>query len=128
MEKYGGSNGSIHDNLKFVSARLTIMFSIMSSRHRTARDRLAKMESDSAKLRGHRFRFRVPEMRLARFSGPEQERKIDLAFAQAFDEQRIRRFYDQHPQRAEYVIAARGRELRPRLKALKDWGDRHTHP
>jgi DNA-binding HxlR family transcriptional regulator len=39
-----------------------------------------------------------------------------------------RRFYDQHPPRAEYVITARGRELRPLLKALKDWGDRHTHP
>jgi len=38
-----------------------------------------------------------------------------------------RRFYDQHPPRAEYVITARGRELRPLLKALKDWGDRHTH-
>ena len=39
-----------------------------------------------------------------------------------------RRFYDQHPPRAEYVITARGRELRPVLKALRDWGDRHTHP
>ena len=37
-------------------------------------------------------------------------------------------FYDQHPPRAEYVITARGRELRLLLKALKDWGDRHTHP
>ena len=39
-----------------------------------------------------------------------------------------RRFYEQHPPRAEYVITARGRELRPVLKALKDWGDRNTHP
>lgn len=37
--KYGGSNGSNHDSLKFVSARLTIMFPVMSSRHRTARIR-----------------------------------------------------------------------------------------
>jgi DNA-binding HxlR family transcriptional regulator len=37
-----------------------------------------------------------------------------------------RRFYDQHPPRAEYVITARGRELRPILKTLKEWGDRYT--
>lgn len=37
-----------------------------------------------------------------------------------------RRFYDQHPPRAEYVLTARGRELGPVLKALRDWGDRHT--
>jgi len=39
-----------------------------------------------------------------------------------------RRFYDQHPPRAEYVITARGRELRPILKTLKDWGERYTQP
>jgi DNA-binding HxlR family transcriptional regulator len=39
-----------------------------------------------------------------------------------------RRFYDQHPPRAEYVITARGRELRPILRTLRDWGDRYTHP
>jgi len=37
-----------------------------------------------------------------------------------------RRFYDQHPPRAEYVLTARGRELRPILKTLKEWGDRYT--
>lgn len=37
-----------------------------------------------------------------------------------------RRFYDQHPPRAEYVLTARGRELGPVLKALREWGDRHT--
>jgi DNA-binding HxlR family transcriptional regulator len=39
-----------------------------------------------------------------------------------------RRFYDQHPPRAEYVLTARGRELRPVLKVLKDWGERYTRP
>lgn len=36
-----------------------------------------------------------------------------------------RRFYDQHPPRAEYLLTARGRELGPVLKILRDWGDRH---
>jgi DNA-binding HxlR family transcriptional regulator len=39
-----------------------------------------------------------------------------------------RRFYDQHPPRAEYVITARGRELRPILKTLKEWGEQYTRP
>jgi DNA-binding HxlR family transcriptional regulator len=37
-----------------------------------------------------------------------------------------RRFYEQHPPRAEYLLTARGEELRPVLKALFDWGQRHT--
>ena len=39
-----------------------------------------------------------------------------------------RRFYDQHPPRAEYMLTSSGRELRPILKHLKDWGERHTRP
>jgi DNA-binding HxlR family transcriptional regulator len=39
-----------------------------------------------------------------------------------------RRFYDQHPPRAEYVITSRGRELRPMLKNLREWGERYTRP
>jgi DNA-binding HxlR family transcriptional regulator len=39
-----------------------------------------------------------------------------------------RRFYDQHPPRAEYVLTARGRELRPILRTLRDWGERYTRP
>ena len=39
-----------------------------------------------------------------------------------------RRFYDQHPPRAEYVVTARGRELRPILKTLRDWGEQYTRP
>ena len=37
-----------------------------------------------------------------------------------------RRFYEQHPPRAEYVLTAKGDELRPVLKALFEWGQRHT--
>jgi DNA-binding HxlR family transcriptional regulator len=37
-----------------------------------------------------------------------------------------RRFYEQHPPRAEYVLTEKGNELRPVLKALLDWGKRHT--
>ncbi len=33
-----------------------------------------------------------------------------------------RRLYEQHPPRMDYVLTARGRELRPVLKALKAWG------
>jgi DNA-binding HxlR family transcriptional regulator len=37
-----------------------------------------------------------------------------------------RRFYEQHPPRAEYVLTDEGRELRPVLRALAEWGRRHT--
>jgi DNA-binding HxlR family transcriptional regulator len=37
-----------------------------------------------------------------------------------------RRFYEQHPPRAEYVLTEKGGELRPVLRALLDWGNRHT--
>ena len=37
-----------------------------------------------------------------------------------------RRFYEQHPPRAEYVLTETGGELRPVLKALLQWGERHT--
>jgi DNA-binding HxlR family transcriptional regulator len=37
-----------------------------------------------------------------------------------------RRFYEQHPPRAEYVLTEKGEELRPVLKTLFDWGQRHT--
>ena len=37
-----------------------------------------------------------------------------------------RRFYAQHPPRAEYVLTERGRTLGPVLKALLDWGTRHA--
>jgi DNA-binding HxlR family transcriptional regulator len=34
-----------------------------------------------------------------------------------------RRFYKQHPPRAEYVLTAKGRALGPVLLALKKWGE-----
>jgi DNA-binding HxlR family transcriptional regulator len=37
-----------------------------------------------------------------------------------------RRFYEQHPPRAEYLLTQKGEELRPVLRALLDWGKRHT--
>lgn len=37
-----------------------------------------------------------------------------------------RRFYEQHPPRAEYVLTGIGEELRPVLKALLEWGERRT--
>ena len=37
-----------------------------------------------------------------------------------------RRFYEQHPPRAEYLLTEKGKELRPVLKTLFDWGQRHT--
>ena len=37
-----------------------------------------------------------------------------------------RRFYEQHPPRAEYVLTHIGDKLRPVLKALFEWGERHT--
>ena len=39
---------------------------------------------------------------------------------------RERRFYGQHPPRAESVLADKGRQLRPVLKTLLDWGRKHT--
>ena len=37
-----------------------------------------------------------------------------------------RRFYAQHPPRAEYALTERGRTLGPILKALRDWGTQHA--
>ena len=37
-----------------------------------------------------------------------------------------RRFYAQHPPRAEYILTQKGEELRPVLRALLEWGQRHT--
>ena len=35
-----------------------------------------------------------------------------------------RRLYEQHPPRMEYVLTAKGREVRPVLMALKAWGQK----
>src|SRR5580704_14086626 len=37
-----------------------------------------------------------------------------------------RRFYEQHPPRAEYLLTEKGEDLRPVLRALLEWGQRHT--
>jgi DNA-binding HxlR family transcriptional regulator len=37
-----------------------------------------------------------------------------------------RRFYEQHPPRAEYLLTDKGRELVPVLRALRAWGEKHT--
>jgi DNA-binding HxlR family transcriptional regulator len=37
-----------------------------------------------------------------------------------------RRFYEEHPPRAEYVLTEKGLELRPVLRTLRDWGQKHT--
>ena len=37
-----------------------------------------------------------------------------------------RRFYEQHPPRAEYALTDVGNGLRPVLKALFEWGQCHT--
>jgi DNA-binding HxlR family transcriptional regulator len=39
-----------------------------------------------------------------------------------------RRIYADHPPRAEYLVTDKGRELRPLLRALRVWGDKHTRP
>lgn len=36
-----------------------------------------------------------------------------------------RRFYAQHPPRAEYRLTEKGTSLRPILRALRDWGAEH---
>ena len=38
----------------------------------------------------------------------------------------VRRMYADHPPRAEYVLTDKGRALGPAMKALLDWGRKHT--
>jgi DNA-binding HxlR family transcriptional regulator len=37
-----------------------------------------------------------------------------------------RRFYEQHPPRAEYLLTAKGEALRPTLRALRAWGEQYA--
>lgn len=39
-----------------------------------------------------------------------------------------RRFYSEHPPRAEYVLTEKGRQLGVVVGALAAWGSRHVHP
>ena len=36
-----------------------------------------------------------------------------------------RRFYEQHPPRAEYVLTDKGRDLAPIVRAMRDWGTKY---
>jgi DNA-binding HxlR family transcriptional regulator len=36
-----------------------------------------------------------------------------------------RRLYADHPPRAEYVLTEKGNELRPMLRTLRAWGEKH---
>src|SRR5215469_10093523 len=38
-----------------------------------------------------------------------------------------RRFYEDHPPRAEYVLTEKGSDLRGVLRTLRDWGQKHTN-
>jgi DNA-binding HxlR family transcriptional regulator len=39
-----------------------------------------------------------------------------------------RRRYSEHPPRYEYILTARGRDFRPVMIAMMDWGNRHFAP
>lgn len=36
-----------------------------------------------------------------------------------------RRYYEQHPPRAEYLLTEKGRALGPVIRAMRDWGQAH---
>jgi DNA-binding HxlR family transcriptional regulator len=38
----------------------------------------------------------------------------------------VRKFYEEHPPRAEYLLTEKGRTLGPILKALMDWGQKYA--
>jgi DNA-binding HxlR family transcriptional regulator len=38
----------------------------------------------------------------------------------------MRRFYADHPPRAEYLLTEKGDALRPAMKALRDWGSKYA--
>ena len=44
----------------------------------------------------------------------------------AANERLARRFYEEHPPRAEYLLTEKGRTLGPVLKALLEWGQKHA--
>ena len=37
-----------------------------------------------------------------------------------------RRFYTQHPPRAEYVLTSKGLDLGPVVRAMRDWGEKYV--
>jgi len=38
-----------------------------------------------------------------------------------------RRFYSQHPPRAEYILTEKGRGLGPVIAAMRDWGEKYEN-
>ena len=38
----------------------------------------------------------------------------------------MRRLYEEHPPRAEYLLTPKGRELGPAMRALQVWGQKNT--
>ena len=38
----------------------------------------------------------------------------------------VRRLYSEHPPRLEYHLSPKGKTLGPVLKALREWGSKHT--
>ena len=38
-----------------------------------------------------------------------------------------RRFYTQHPPRAEYVLTEKGHDLGPVVRAMRDWGEKYEN-
>ena len=39
----------------------------------------------------------------------------------------VRKFYEEHPPRAEYLLTEKGRMLGPILKALLEWGQKYAN-
>ena len=68
-------------------------------------------------------RFQDLQRSLPRISPNTLSARLKALEAQGIIE---RRFYAQHPPRAEYVLTAKGGELRPVLRALRLWGEKHT--
>ncbi len=73
-------------------------------------------------LRGPR-KFQDFEQSLARISPTTLSARL-----KKLEEHEIvaRRFYADHPPRAEYVLTDRGRSLGPLLKMLLEWGTKHA--
>src|SRR5882672_5047902 len=38
----------------------------------------------------------------------------------------FRQLYNEHPPRLEYVLTDKGKSLGPVIRAIRDWGDKHT--
>lgn len=74
-------------------------------------------------LRGKALKFNDLQESLAGISPNTLSSRL-----KALEEYKIieKRLYEEHPPRAEYFLTARGKELGPVLKALKEWGQKHA--